>query len=259
MNQTMSTTSQPAKAITSMGDNLRAVIIGASGGIGKALTQELSGHSQIAHVYALSRSPLDYDAPNISEMRCDFTDASSLNRAAASLKDSGAEIDIVIIATGLLQGEGIEPEKNMRAMSHENFAKSFMSNTIGPAMAAQALLPLMRRERKAVFTALSARVGSISDNRLGGWYAYRAAKAALNMVIKTLSIEYGRRFPDIIIAGLHPGTVDTELSKPFSRNVPDGKLFTPKFSAQHLISVIDGLEPKDSGGLYAWDGEKIEF
>ena len=158
-----------------------------------------------------------------------------------------------------MQGEGIAPEKTMRAMSHDGFTQSFMSNTIGPAMSAQALLPLLRRDQKSVFTALSARVGSISDNRLGGWYAYRAAKAALNMVIKTLAIEYGRRFPEAIIAGLHPGTVDTALSKPFQSNVPEGKLFTPEFCAQRLIEVIDGLVPEDSGGLFAWDGQQIEF
>lgn len=247
------------KLLPSMGDNLRIVVLGASGGIGKAFTQHLAGHDQTSRLFALSRSQLDYAAPKTDEIRCDFTSAQSLNDAAARIKESGGAIDLVIIATGLLQGEGLAPEKTMRAMSHDNFAQSFMSNTIGPAMSAQALLPLMRRDRKAVLTALSARVGSISDNRLGGWYAYRASKAALNMVIKTLSIEYGRRFTDIIIAGLHPGTVDTELSKPFQSNVPDGKLFTPEFSAQHLLTVIDGLKPNDSGGLFAWDGQKIAF
>ena len=126
-------------------------------------------------------------------------------------------------------------------------------------MSAKYFAPLLRRDKKAVFAALSARVGSISDNRLGGWYAYRASKAGLNMILKTLSIEVQRRFKNQIIIGLHPGTVDTALSKPFQGNVPKGKLFTPAFSAEKLLSVIDGLSEKDSGFLFDWAGEKIEF
>ena len=244
--------------LPSMDENLRVIIVGASGGIGRALTQLLASDDQTAQLYALSRSGVNFNNPKVTSLTYDFTQSDSITRAVGTLKASG-KFDLIIIATGLLQGEGIAPEKTMRAMSHDGFTQSFMSNTIGPAMSAQALLPLLRRGQKSVFTALSARVGSISDNRLGGWYAYRAAKAALNMVIKTLAIEYGRRFPEAIIAGLHPGTVDTALSKPFQGNVPEGKLFTPEFCAQRLIEVIDGLNPKDSGGLFAWDGQKIEF
>ena len=244
--------------LPSMDENLRVIIVGASGGIGRALTQLLDSDDQSAQLYELSRSGVNFDNPKVTSLPYDFTQSDSITRAAETLKASG-KFDLIIIATGLLQGEGIAPEKTMRAISHDGFTQSFMSNTIGPAMSAQALLPLLRRDQKSVFTALSARVGSISDNRLGGWYAYRAAKAALNMVIKTLAIEYGRRFPEAIIAGLHPGTVDTPLSKPFQGNVPEGKLFTPEFCAQRLIEVIDGLAPEDSGGLFAWDGQKIEF
>ena len=117
----------------------------------------------------------------------------------------------------------------------------------------------MRKKSKTVFAALSARVGSISDNRLGGWYAYRASKAALNMLLKTLAIEYARRYPESIVAGLHPGTVDTGLSRPFTRRTPEGRLFPAERSARHLLSVIDGLRPEDSGGVYAWDGQRIEY
>jgi NAD(P)-dependent dehydrogenase (short-subunit alcohol dehydrogenase family) len=166
---------------------------------------------------------------------------------------------VILVATGLLQGEGISPEKNVRALSHEGFTKSFEINTIGPAMTAKYFVPLLSRDGKSVFAALSARVGSISDNRLGGWYAYRASKAALNMVLKTLSLEIGRRFKNQIIVGLHPGTVDTGLSKPFQGNVPEGKLFTPEFAAGKLLSVIDGLSAEDSGNLFDWAGEQIEF
>ncbi|MEP1229600.1 MAG: SDR family NAD(P)-dependent oxidoreductase [Litorimonas sp.] len=249
--------------LSSFQNSMRIIIVGASGGIGAALTQALEKSSQVAQIYALSRSGKSRGNPHlntskITHLKCDFTQAESLSNTALILKRTG-KFDLIIVATGLLQGEGLTPEKNLRALSHEGFSQSFMSNTIGPAMCAQAFLPLLRQDKRAVFTALSARVGSISDNRLGGWYAYRASKAALNMVIKTLAIEYGRRFPDTIIAGLHPGTVDTSLSKPFQSNVPDGKLFTPDFCAAKLLDVIDDLNPEDSGALLAWDGQKIPF
>ncbi len=244
--------------LPTMAQDLRVIIVGASGGIGSALTQALADSAQVSQIYALSRNPQPYPDPKIHPIPFDFTQSESLSDAAQHLKTTG-KFDLIIIATGLLQGEGIAPEKNIRAMSHHSFAQSFMCNTIGPAMCAQAFLPLLRRDKKAVFTALSARVGSISDNRIGGWYAYRAAKAALNMVIKNLAIEYGRRFPETIIAGLHPGTVDTALSKPFQGNVPEGKLFTPEFSAKKLLDVIDGLRLQDSGSLKAWDGQTIPF
>jgi len=130
-------------------------------------------------------------------------------------------------------------------------------NALGPSLIAKYLLTHMKKDKKTVFAALSARVGSISDNRLGGWYAYRASKAALNMLIKTLAIEYHRRNQQLLIIGLHPGTVDTDLSKPFQRNVTPEKLFTADYSVGQLLSVIDGLIEDDSGGCFAWDGKRI--
>ena len=126
-------------------------------------------------------------------------------------------------------------------------------------MTARYFLPLLRRDKKSVFTALSARVGSISDNRIGGWYGYRASKAALNMILKTLSIEFGRRHKQAVILGLHPGTVDTTLSEPFQGNVPDGKLFTPEYSVEKLLAVIDKVDANDSGKLIDWAGKEIAF
>ena len=135
----------------------------------------------------------------------------------------------------------------------------FKVNAIGPANVAKAFLPRMRRGSKTVFAALSARVGSIGDNRLGGWVSYRSSKAALNMILKTLSIEHARRFPEAVIAGLHPGTVDSSLSAPFQRRVPEGKLFSPAQSVGYLLTVIDRLAPEDSGGFFAWDGTAIDY
>jgi NAD(P)-dependent dehydrogenase (short-subunit alcohol dehydrogenase family) len=122
---------------------------------------------------------------------------------------------------------------------------------------AKHLLPLMAPRGKTVFAALSARVGSIGDNRAGGWHAYRASKTALNMILRNLAIEVGRRNPEAICVGLHPGTVDTGLSRPFQRGLPEGQLFTPETSARHLLTVIDGLQAADSGNVLAWDGRTV--
>ena len=241
-----------------LGQNLRCAVIGSSGGIGAALVERLVSSDQVARIHALSRSGRSHPSSKVANLTFDFTDEESLIAAAQALQEVGP-FDLILVATGLLQGEGIAPEKNLRALSHEGLAKSFEVNTIGPAMTAKYFAPLLRRDEKAVFAALSARVGSISDNRLGGWYAYRASKAALNMILKTLAIEIGRRFKNQIIVGLHPGTVDTSLSKPFQGNVPEGKLFTPEFSAEKLLSVIDGLSAEDSGNLFDWAGEQIDF
>ena len=241
-----------------MDENLKVIIIGATGGIGMAMLEALAGSNQVDKIYALSRQGTAHPSPNVENMAFDFTDENIVAYAAHILSKSGP-FDLVIIATGLLHGPDIRPEKNMRAITADGFQKSFAVNTIGPALCAKYFLPLMRRDKKTVFCALSARVGSISDNRLGGWYAYRASKAALNMVIKTLAIEHNRRFKDCVIMGLHPGTVDTALSKPFQSNVPQGKLFTPEHSAHRLLSVIDSASNSDSGHLLDWAGKKIPF
>lgn len=246
------------RLLPSMGDKLRVIIVGSTGGIGNAFVDTLTAEGQVSQIYALSRQGQSHPSSKVANLTFDFSNESSIEAAAESLRETGP-FDLCIIATGLLQGEGIKPEKNMRAMSLEAFQKSFMTNTFGPAVTAKYFLPLMRRDRKAVLAALSARVGSISDNRIGGWYAYRASKAALNMIIKTLSIENSRRFKEAIIIGLHPGTVDTDLSKPFQRNVAEGKLFTAGYSASKLLAVIEQVTPKDSGSLFAWNGKPVPF
>ena len=243
--------------LDSFSSPLRAVVVGSTGGIGAAFVDQLAGHDNVSEVYALSRTGASHPDPKVKNLTFDFTDADSIDAAAEALRETG-KFDLVIIATGLLHGEGIQPEKNIRALAHEAFARSFLVNATGPAMTAKAFLPLLHRDRKAVLAALSARVGSISDNRLGGWYAYRASKAALNQIIKTLSIEWGRKSKETILLALHPGTVDTNLSEPFQNNVPDGKLFTPEFSTAKLLEVIDKAGPEDSGSLMDWAGKTVE-
>lgn len=246
-----------ANLLKSFGQDLRVIIIGASGGIGRGFLDQCEQSPQINQVFALSRKTEPGTRGKTTFMAFDLTDEDNIAATAGILRDSGT-FDLILVTTGLLQGEGITPEKNMRALNRKSLIKYFDVNTIGPALCAKYFLPLLHRDRKAVFAALSARVGSISDNRLGGWYGYRASKAALNMVIKTLSLEFTRKYPLAVICGLHPGTVDTSLSAPFQGNVPDGKLFTPEFSAKKMINVIDDLSSKDSGHLFGWDGKKIE-
>jgi NAD(P)-dependent dehydrogenase (short-subunit alcohol dehydrogenase family) len=189
----------------------------------------------------------------------DIADETSIE-AAASIVGASGPVHLLIVATGLLHdGDALQPEKSYRTQTPEAYARAFAVNTIGPALIAKHFLPLFPREGRAVFACLSARVGSITDNRLGGWHAYRASKAALNMVIRNLSIELGRSHKDAIAVALHPGTVETPLSRPFQRNVAKGKLFTPEYSATRLLSVIDALTPEDNGRLIAWDGTEIRY
>lgn len=151
------------------------------------------------------------------------------------------------------------PEKTLRAIQPEAMARMFAVNTIGPALIAKHWLPRLPKDRRAVFAVLSARVGSIGDNRLGGWHGYRASKAALNMLIANFAIEMRRTHPLAVIVALHPGTVATGLSRPFQSGVAPGQLFSPETSAAHLLDVIDRLTPEDSGGFFAWDGTRIPW
>jgi len=236
-----------------MGEALgRALVFGAGGGVGGALAARLA--DQGYEVAALARRPL-LDWPG-RQARFDLEDEASWAAAAAELKE-GAPIRRIIVATGLLHAEGVSPERSNAALDAAQLLRLYAVNAVGPALIAKHFLPLLPRDEPSVFAALSARVGSISDNRLGGWHSYRASKAALNMLIQTMAIELKRTRPQAILVGLHPGTVDTALSKPFQRGVPEGRLFTPDESAERLLTVMDGLGPEDSGGVLAWDGTRI--
>lgn len=243
--------------LTTFANDAHAVVIGASGGIGAALTRALAADPRIEIVHALSRR--GYPQPDATTDSIDITDEASVAAAAAKL-DARGPLDLVIIASGMLHDpDGIRPEKRMRDLDAAAMQRVFAVNTVGPALVAKHFLPRLRHGRKTVFAALSARVGSISDNRLGGWSSYRASKAALNMLLKTFAIEHARTRPDSVVLALHPGTVDTALSKPFQGNVPDGKLFTPDFAAERLLGIIDRVTSADSGGFFAWDGSQIAY
>ena len=238
---------------------LRAVVIGAGGGIGGALLSGLENDERVAELFAFARTPERINSSRAETGTVDILDEASVEAAAAKASADGP-LDLVIVATGILhRSDGLQPEKSLREISAANMADVFALNAIGPALVAKHFLPTLRRGHKTVLAALSARVGSIGDNRLGGWTSYRASKAALNQVLRTLSIEQARRRPDSIVVGLHPGTVDTDLSKPFQARVPEKQLFTPQVSAQHLLGVIDRLTTSDSGKVFAWDGTPIPW
>ncbi len=234
---------------------MRAVVIGASGGLGEALSTGLAGRGWDGA--ALSRSGLAPSGRGLTPGRIDLEQEDSIQAAAAQIRAHGP-VDLVVVASGLLSdGQDLQPEKSYRHQSRPAFERVFAVNSIGPALVANHFRPLMPRQGRAVFAVLSARIGSISDNQIGGWHAYRASKAALNMLVRNYAIEEGRRNRACIAVSLHPGTVDTALSQPFQANVPAGRLFSPAHAAACLLDVLDGLAPAQSGKAFDWKGDEI--
>lgn len=242
----------------SLREGYRALVVGASGGLGSAFVAALADDPRCAIVHAASRHPRTAEAAKIVTCRIDLLDEASIEAAAAAI-GSGGPLDLVIVATGILHDGEIKPEKTWRAMTPRAFERVFAINTAGPALIAKHFLGLLNREHRSVLAAVSARVGSIGDNELGGWHAYRASKAALNMLIRNFAIELRSRNKSAICVALHPGTVDTSLSAPFKAGVAEHKLFSPERSAGHLLAVIDCLEPGQSGKLIAWDGTELPY
>lgn len=220
----------------------RALIIGASGGIGQAICTALTAQHRVA-VTGLSRR----------ENGLDLTDETSIARCLGALD---GPFDLIFVATGILEGAGQPPEKALKEVNAEPMADQFAVNAIGPLLVLKHALHLMPRDRRSVFAVLSARVGSIGDNRLGGWYSYRMAKAALNQGLHTAAIELGRTHKRAICVALHPGTVRTPFTADYAAR---HKTVAPEESATNLLRVIDGLTPKDSGGFFDWAGKPVPW
>ena len=231
-------------------------ILGGSGAIGSSFTLQLSFSYPNATINVFSRQQPEKMLPNVIYNSINYQDETSIEESAL-IASKDKPLDMVIIATGILHDSKLMPEKSLKDLSAEKLQRLFEVNTIVPLLIAKHFLPKLNRETRSIFATLSARVGSISDNQLGGWYSYRASKAALNMVIKNIAIEISRINKKAIIVGLHPGTVDSNLSKPFQGNVPYGKLFTPEYSTQKLVEVLKSLTSKQSGKCFAWDGKEI--
>lgn len=224
-----------------------ALVVGASGGIGSALYALLEQSGQFSEVLGTRR-----DGP----LALDLTDETSIAATIAKVAARG-ELRLVVDATGVLHCGGFAPEKSLRDLDAAHLAHAFAINAIGPAMLMKHVLPRLPREGKSVFATLSARVGSIGDNRLGGWHAYRASKAALNQLVRTAAIELARRAPQAACVALHPGTVATALSAPFAKQGLE--VHAPSDAATNLLDVVERLRPDQSGGFYDWRGEVIPW
>ncbi len=220
---------------------MRVLVVGASGGIGAALARAAAARGD--RVTGLSRSPDGLDV----------TDGEAVARVMARLE---GPYEAILVATGGLEIDGRGPEKSLRALDPQALAAQFALNAIGPALILREAVRLLPRDGRAVFAALSARVGSIGDNRTGGWYGYRAAKAALNQILRSASVELARTHPQLVVAALHPGTVETRLTARYRGSHP---AVTPDEAAANLWRVIDGLTPAQSGGFFDWAGEAIPW
>lgn len=245
-----------------------ALVVGATQGIGLEFVRQLLQDSRIAHLFATYRS--EQTAASLFELaqqhpqrlRCIAMDLTKEEQIASGVKQMtpvASELHFAINCVGLLHNEQQQPEKALRQLDADNLLNYFQVNSIGPALLAKHLLAPLKHSDPSLFATVSAKIGSIGDNRIGGWYGYRASKAALNMFLKTASIEYRRRSPKTTIVMLHPGTTDTALSKPFQRGVPPEKLFSTERTVSQLLDVLAAVKPEDSGEFFSWDGSRLPW
>ncbi|MBU7584577.1 MAG: SDR family NAD(P)-dependent oxidoreductase [Nostoc sp. TH1S01] len=249
-------------------NNANTMIVGASQGIGLGFVRHLIQDTRINNIYATYRQQqtaqelIELTEEYPKKLTCIQMDISDETQIVEAVKNISAKINklhLVINCVGLLHEGDLQPEKSLRQINPENLLRYFQINSIGAVLLAKHLLPLFRHQEPSVFAAISAKVGSIGDNQLGGWYGYRASKAALNMLMRTAAIEYGRSCPQTLVVTLHPGTTDTNLSRPFQRSVPPEKLFSVERTVSQLLTVIEKLEAGDSGQFFSWDGSKLPW
>lgn len=245
-----------------------ALVLGASGGIGMAFVRQLLADASIVRVCATYRNralaePLlaltATQGDRLQVLPLDLTQETEIEAALATVREGSGRLHTIVNCVGFLHDERQQPEKSLRHIKAENLARYFQINSISAVLLAKHLQPLLRHDERSVFATLSAKIGSIGDNAIGGWYGYRASKAALNMLLRNVAIEYKRVCPQAIVAMLHPGTTDTRLSEPFQRNVPPGKLFSPERTVTQLLAIINNLTPEESGSFFSWDGQKLPW
>lgn len=225
-----------------------ALVLGSSGGIGSAILSRLGTTRPAGRVVGLGRQ---------TSPALDLTDEDAIAACARHVAGLNEPLRLLVVATGMLHDGELMPERSLRDLSPEHLAWAYAINAIGPVLVLKHFAPLLPRDGRSVMAFLSARVGSIGDNRLGGWYAYRASKAALNQLIRTASIELKRTRPSAICVALHPGTVDTPLSAPFSKNGLDVR--SPDEAAAQLLRVIAALEPPQSGSFLDYNGNTVPW
>jgi NAD(P)-dependent dehydrogenase (short-subunit alcohol dehydrogenase family) len=245
-----------------------ALIVGASQGIGLGFVKKLLQDGRSAQIYATYRSQesaaellaLEREYPErICCLQVDVTDEGQIAQAAACIGEEVGKLHLVVNCAGILHEEGLKPEKSLKQVNPEHLLRYFQVNSVSSLLLAKHLLPLFRHGEKSLLTAISAKVGSIGDNQLGGWYGYRASKAALNMFMRNVALEYRRTSPRTIVVLLHPGTTDTRLSQPFQNNVPAGKLFSVERTVSQLLEVMENLTEGDSGQFFSWDGSPLPW
>lgn len=244
------------------------LVVGASQGIGLGFVRSLLQQAHIQHIFATYRNQdtagellelASHHGDRLTCLQVDITIEESIAAAIKEIQASVKQLHLAIYCVGVLHDQNLTPEKSLKQINAQNLIYSFQVNSIGAVLLAKHLMPLFNKTEPSIFASISAKVGSIGDNRLGGWYGYRASKAALNMFLKTTAIEYSRRCPKTIVVALHPGTTDTQLSKPFQQNVPAEKLFPVEHTVKLLSQVISGLSLKDSGEFFSWDGTQLPW
>jgi NAD(P)-dependent dehydrogenase (short-subunit alcohol dehydrogenase family) len=243
--------------------HLNVLIIGADGGIGLGLVKILQQEPNLNQMYATYRrtqcaSEL-LTIPNLKCLQMDITREEDISQVITTISKEIKQLHLVINCVGILHENNLQPEKSLAQINSENLIYYFQVNSIGSVLLGKHLLPLLKHNDTSIFASISAKVGSIGDNKIGGWYGYRASKAALNMLIRNMAIEYSRKSPKTIVVSLHPGTTNTPLSKPFQKNVPPEKLFPVVKTASQLLTVISNLNITDSGNFFSYDGTKLPW
>lgn len=255
------------RLLPGLNSDAKVLIAGASRGIGLALCTALLERDDVAQVWAVARQAstsleleklAERHGQRLQRVDCDARDEHSLEALTRTVREGCEYLHLVISTLGILHQDGATAEKALSQLSLASLQATFATNAFAPILLLKHLLPLLRKQ-PATFAALSARVGSIGDNRLGGWYSYRASKAALNQLLHTAGIELKRLNPASTVLAIHPGTTDTQLSKPFQAKVPEDQLFEPAFSAERILEVIGTHGPEDSGSFWAWDNQPIDW
>jgi NAD(P)-dependent dehydrogenase (short-subunit alcohol dehydrogenase family) len=240
-----------------------ALVVGASRGIGLAFVEQLLASRDYEQVFATYRHPeaplLALEDHRLHACPLDLTDEVQIAALVTQIQTHTPQLNLVINCVGWLHTDTLQPEKSLRHLNVSQLQDYFLVNSVGPVLLAKHVLPLLKHAQPSVLATISAKVGSIGDNASGGWYGYRASKAALNMLIRTAALEYKRSCPQAILVVLHPGTTDTQLSRPFQRQVPPEKLFSPERTARQLLQVIQQLQPSDSGEFFSWDGSRLPW
>ena len=248
--------------------SINALVVGATQGIGLAFTQQMLVDNRVRHLFATYRSKetakdllalASQHTKRLHLIKLDIVDEEQIESGIAAVKSIAPNLHIAINCVGLLHNQQQQPEKALRQLNSSNLLIYFQINSVGPVLLAKHLLGLFKHTEPSIFATISAKVGSIGDNRTGGWYGYRASKAALNMFLKTAAIEYSRRSPKTTLVMLHPGTTDTRLSKPFQRGVAPEKLFSSERTVTQLLGVLENVTINDSGEFFSWDGSRLPW